>query len=205
MLWTCTSRRAPATSSLAFTVIELLVGVSLAACLALALAPVWSSWERTGDGEVERTIWFAQSRVAVARFERDVRLANAAECPFVAATAILEASPSQIVLVARGEKGERARLVEWEIAKGSLMRRWGMCPQQRPVAFTHSYYVDSKTMLANVLAGSELTYYAGSRRLDQPLSRDDLDSVSAVVLELTGHIAGVSGEVEVCSNARVGR
>ena len=57
-----------------FTLVELMVGLSIAVCLAAALVSVWLSYQNKGDGEADSTVWYLQARVAAARFERDLRL-----------------------------------------------------------------------------------------------------------------------------------
>ena len=202
---TCISRGRTQRGLLAFTVVELMIGISIAACLAIAIAPLWLSWERLGDGETDQTIWFVQTRVAIARFERDLRQAGAARCPFAASSSILEATASQLVLLERTADGSPPVLVEWEIVKGSLMRRWGRCPERMPNVFSHSGYLDSKTMLEGVRAGSRFAYHVGDRELESPVDPSELDSVDAVALVLVGGAPGVRGEASVRSTGQVGR
>jgi Tfp pilus assembly protein PilW len=57
-----------------FSVVELLVGLALALCLATAAAPLWLSLESAGVQEAERTVQWLQGRVALARLERDLWL-----------------------------------------------------------------------------------------------------------------------------------
>lgn len=188
----------------AFTIIELMVGISIAACLALAIAPVWNSWERQGDGEADQSIWFIQSRVAMARFERDLRQAGAAHCLFVTGGPVLEATESQVVVLQRGEGDSPPLVVEWEIVKGSLMRRWRPCPPIKPASWSHSSYVDSKTMLEGVHAESSFAFYAGSKRLSVPVDEAHLALVTTVRLEVAGGATGAAGEVRVSTTGRVG-
>jgi hypothetical protein len=182
-----------------------MIGISLAACVAIALAPIWLSWEKAGDGEADQTIWFVQSRAAAARFERDLREASPVRCPFAGEAAVLEATPTQIVLLEADGDASAPLLVEWEIVKGAMMRRWTRCPAQRPVAFAHSMYVDSKTMLENVRTGGGFAYYSGARRLVPPLDAVALRSLTRVVLQATGAIPGVPGHVDMRCVGRVGR
>jgi hypothetical protein len=200
---TSTSSREPRRAG-AFTIIELMVGIGIAACLALAIAPVWNSWEKKGDGEADQSIWFIQSRVAVARFERDLRLGGAAHCPFVAGGPVLEATGSQVVLLEHGDGDALPLVVEWEIVKGSLMRRWRPCPQIKPTSWPHSAYVDSKTMLEGVEPESSFAYYTGTERLSAPVDEADLALVTTVRLQLVGGAPGAPGEVEVSATGRVG-
>jgi hypothetical protein len=188
----------------AFTLVELMIGLTLAVCLAVAVAPVWVSLERGGADDADETIWFLQSRVALARFERDLRLSGAARCPFVVETSVLQATMSQMVLLERGVDGSPPVIVEWEIVKGSLMRRTGMCPQTRPTVFNHSIYIDSKTMIENLRSGSRFQYLARGKAVAVPASPSNVTSITAVVLELVGGISGAPGEVRVSTTARVG-
>jgi hypothetical protein len=188
----------------AFTIIELMVGISIAACLALAIAPVWNSWEKKGDGEADQSIWFIQSRVAMTRFERDLRQGGAAHCPFVTGGAVLEATGSQVVVLEHGEGDAAPLVIEWEIVRGSLMRRWRPCPEIKPASWSHSAYVDSKTMLEGVGAASGLAYYAGSERLSAPVDEAHLALVTTVRLQLAGGAPGAPGDIDVSATGRVG-
>jgi hypothetical protein len=188
----------------AFTIIELMVGISIAACLALAIAPVWNSWEKRGDGEADQSIWFIQSRVAMARFERDLRQGGAAHCPFVTGGPVLEATDSQVVVLEHGEGDAPPFVIEWEIARGSLMRRWRPCPLIKPASWPHSSYVDSKTMLEGVQAESSFAYYAGAKRLSAPVDEAHLALVTTVRLEVAGGALGAAAEVHVSTTGRVG-
>jgi hypothetical protein len=175
----------------AFTLVELMIGLTLAVCLAVAVAPVWVSLERGGADDADETIW-------------DLRLSGAARCPFVVETSVLQATMSQMVLLERGVDGSPPVIVEWEIVKGSLMRRTGMCPQTRPTVFNHSIYIDSKTMIENLRSGSRFQYLARGKAVAVPASPSNVTSITAVVLELVGGISGAPGEVRVSTTARVG-
>ena len=50
-----------------FSLIEILLGLSLALCLALGVAPLWTSFQALGVREGDETIWALQGRVAAAR------------------------------------------------------------------------------------------------------------------------------------------
>jgi hypothetical protein len=188
-----------------FTILELLIGVTLAACVAVALAPVWLSWQRVGGDETDLTIWFAQSRVAVARFERDLRLAGAARCPFPADSAVLEATPTQVVFLENSGGQTAPLLVEWDLSKGALMRRWAACPGKRPVVFAHNAYLDSKTMLEDVRTGSRFLYQAGSRALGSTVDSAGLSCITSVTIEVMGGETQWPGVVRAQATAAVGR
>jgi type II secretory pathway pseudopilin PulG len=188
-----------------FSIIELILGLALTVCLAVAVAPLWLSLQGTGVREGDRTVRLLQARVAVARFERDLRLASAAGCPFSLTAPILEASPSQVVFLERPTAGAALILVEWEIANGTLMRRRGACPVARPAVFSHSLFVDHKTMLEGVKSGSVLAYLEGDVRLDPSGGVVDLARVDGVMLELETSAEGANSSVHVSALGRVGR
>jgi hypothetical protein len=191
--------------SAGFSVIELILGLVLTVCLAVAVAPLWLSLERIGVREGDQTVRLLQARVAAARFERDLRLASAAGCLFSLSTPILEATPSQVVFLEQPAPGAAPFLVEWEIVNGSLMRRRGACPVTRPVVFSHSLFVDHKTMLEGVRPGSALAYLEGSVRVDLSGMVVDLAPVDGVALELETSAEGANAYVHVTALGRVGR
>lgn len=199
-----TSRALRSHGPAGFTAVELLIGLVIAGCLAGALVPVWISLLRAGESESDRGIWYLQSRVALARFERDLRVSGAAGCRFSVAGSVLEATPSQVVLFCKAEGVSVPVIVEWEIVKGSLMRRWGPCPEVMPRSFPHSLYADSKTMLENLAGGSSLRYSRGDAQLKVPMDPGDLVLIDSVRLELTGGSSAKSGEIGVSTVARVG-
>lgn len=179
-MWTSTS------DSAGMSVIELLLGLTLALCLALGVAPLWTSSQSLAVAEGDETIWALQGRVAAARFEKDLRLATAAGAPFSTGSAVLQAGPLQVVLLVKSEEEQSPILVEWEIAGGALMRRWGPCPATVPPTFAHALYLDSKTMLEGVDAsGSGFSYEVAWADAAAPVPGADLPHVDAVELELT--------------------
>jgi hypothetical protein len=188
-----------------FSLIELILGLALTACLAVAVAPLWLSLQTTGVREGDQTVRMLQARVAVARFERDLRLASAADCPFSLSAPILEASPSQVVGGGRLPAAAAPVLVEWEIVNGTLMRRRGACPVARPPAFSHSLFVDHKTMLEGVEPGSSLAYLVGSVLIDRSVGVVDLTLIDRVVLELQTTAEDATAPVHVTARGRVGR
>jgi hypothetical protein len=188
-----------------FSIIELILGLALTVCLAVAVAPLWLSLQGTGVREGDQTVRLLQARVAAARFERDLRLASAAGCPFSLSAPILEASPSQVVFLERPTAGAPLILVEWEIVNGALMRRRGACPAARPAVFTHSLFVDHKTMLEGVKPGSVLAYLAGEVGVDPSRGVVDLAPVDGVVLELQTSAERANSAVHVTARGRVGR
>lgn len=193
-----------------FTVVELLLGLALSVALAAAAAPVLLSLERTGIENTDQTVWLVQQRVVAARFERDLRLACAQACPFNAAGAILEASESQVVFVRGSVDGSSALVVEWEVVNGSLMRRWGLCPEVCPATFAHSLYVDHKTMIEDLGSGSSFAYEVRGGIASASIGHGDLGLVRTVRLRLvqsgTEPAAGPSGgAASLTTVGRVGR
>ena len=210
-MWICTSEtvrhrlfpRVPGEDG--FSLIELLLGLSLALCLALSLAPVWVSFQALGAREADDTVWALQGKVAGARLEKDLRQAGFQTCSFPAAGSVLQATDTQVVLLVASPGSQEPVLVEWELVGGSLMRRWGDCPATCPPTFAHSLYLDSKTMLENVDAGrSGFSYRVAGREASEVAAADLglVDGVSFRVVERGGSAAGDAG---VSAYARVGR
>lgn len=199
-----------ARSAQGFTLIELLVGLALVLFMAAAVGPLWVTLEGAGASEADRTVQSLQGRVAVARFERDLRLASAAGCPFAVASPILEASTSQIVFLMRTVEGSSREddaplLVEWEIAAGALMRRWGPCPTSCPLEYRHSLYLDHKTMLEDIGEGSSFAYLVAGEIATGPIPEEDLGAIGAVILDARVIGGEEMRAVEVSTTARVAR
>lgn len=185
--------------------VELLVGLALALCLAAAAAPLWLSLERAGTQEGDRTVQWLQGRVAVARLERDLRLASAGGCLFAVSGPLLEAAADQVVFLERARPGAAPILVEWELVGGALMRRWGDCPATRPSSYRHSLFRDHKTMLEGVRAGSAFSYVIEGVETSGPVIGAGLESVDAVILTVCADVEEERGSVRVATTARVGR
>jgi hypothetical protein len=189
-----------------FSLIELLMGLSLALCLALGVAPLWVSSQSLGVREGDETIWAHQARVAGARFERDLRLTGSQHCPFATGATVLQATPLQVVLLVATSESTAALLVEWELVSGSLMRRWGACPANRPSTFSHSLYADNKTMLENVdMTRSLFTYLVAGSASGASLLAADLPLVDAVTVELTARSERVASAAHAIASGPVGR
>lgn len=203
----CTSRlwRLPQGLLRAFTAIELLLGLTLAIVVIMAVAPLWLSLEKTGVREADRVITVMQARVAIARFERDLRLASAGECPFATAEAVLAATPSQVVLLSRGADDGSLRVVEWEVVSGRLMRRWGWCPPARPVTYENGLYLDHKTMLEGVAEGSGFSYGLSDRSEVEMVPGDELSLIRAVTLSLGSEVNSAVRRSGLSTTAPVGR
>jgi len=185
--------------------IELLVGLALAVGLASALAPLFISLERAGVESADRSVQTVQSRVAVARFERDLRFANGTGCLFPTGSLLVEATATKVVLLLRPQPEAAPIIVAWEVAGSNLMRRWGMCPPSRPLSYPTALFSDNKTMLEGVRTGSRFTYLLGSKPIEPPLSTRALAAIDGVRLDLELAPFGVSGASLVSTTARVGR
>lgn len=188
-----------------FTAMELLVGLTLAILLIMAIGPVWLSLERSGLRSADRVINVMQARVAIARFERDLRLASAGDCPFATAEAVLEAIPSQVVVLSRGADDGCLRLVEWEVSAGRLMRRWGWCPAARPSTYENALYVDHKTMLEGVVEGSGFCYGLGDGTELDTVPAHELSRIQTITLKLSADVGGAVSESGLSTTGQVGR
>ncbi|OFV81840.1 MAG: hypothetical protein A2W26_10370 [Acidobacteria bacterium RBG_16_64_8] len=202
----CTSEgRARNVTVSGFTAIELLLGLTLAVVLASAIMPLSLSLTGLGTRESDRTIAVIQGRVAAARLERDFRLATAGGSPFAVDSAILEATPWQVVFLGHANDDTVLDLMEWEFTEGRLMRRWGECPAELPRVFAHSLFVDNKTVLEGLRPGEGLSYVVDGIWREGPILQQELGGIGAVVVESAGQDdAGVwSGSMRTV--ARVGR
>jgi type II secretory pathway pseudopilin PulG len=188
-----------------FSLVEVLVALSLAVCLAMAIAPLWTTLEGNASAEGDKMIALVQSRVAIARLQRDLRLANASGCLFGASGPVLCATASQVVFLEPAETTETPVVVEWELVGGSLMRRSGPCPTARSLTFPHSLYTDHKTMLERVSSGSSFQYLVDGCRSDGAVAAEDLAGVECVFLDAAVGALGAHGEVQVATAAWVGR
>jgi prepilin-type N-terminal cleavage/methylation domain-containing protein len=200
-----TEARAPRAAPRGFTAIELLLGLTLAVVLALAIMPLTVGLEGLGTREADRTIAVLQGRVAAARLERDLRLATAGGSPFPVDSAILQATPWQIVFLGSADDDTKLDLVEWEFTEGRLMRRWGECPEELPEGFAHSLFRDSKTVLEGLHEGEPLSYVVNGGTAKGPIAQQDLCRVEAVVLRVEGEDAAGVWPQGLLTVARVGR
>ena len=210
MISTSTSREpvsqlSAAPDELGFTLIELVLGLALSVILALAVAPLWTSLQGGSVSEGDQTLRLLQERVAVSRFERDLRLASAAGCLFELSAPVVEATGQRVVFLAPATRGSAPIVVEWEIGGGTLMRRWGDCPLTRAAAWAGSAYRDNKTMLEGVQSGSSFSYVVHGRVVGGPSTEAELAAIEAVVLDLRAKSEGARSPVRVASEARVGR
>lgn len=188
-----------------FGIIELLVALALGLILALASLPLMLSLQKAGVGEADRSVQLAQSRVAIARFERDTRLAGPTGCPFAVTGAIVDASANRLVMLVREQADAEPFLICWEITGSNLMRRRGLCPTERPTAINTALFFDNKTMLEGVRAGSRFLYRIGAKTVEPSLVSVRSSAVDAV--ELCLDLAAAPGDktFSIAGTGRVGR
>lgn len=195
----------PAMREAGFTVVEVLVALALVLVISLGVFALWGTIERSGVESGDRMVTLIQGRVAVARLERDLRLASAQDAPFSTDGAVLDATPTQVVFLMRDDAASLPSLVEWELTGANLMRRKGACPAARPVAFAHNLYSDNKTMLEGLASGSELQYFIGGREVEPPLVAAQLSLVDEVRLRASTAPAGATRVAVVNGGCKVGR
>lgn len=189
-----------------FSFVELLVGLALILCISMAALALWRSVEATGGANGDRMVRLVQGRVAVARLERDVRLATAKACPFPVTGPVLRADKDQVVLLTRSNPTGELQLVEWEVVGENLMRRRGPCPPSLPASFVHTLYADNKTMLEGVTGESRLRYLAGGVEIYPPVPQSLLFEVDEVELVVRASVAGRSDAcVDIVGGCLVGR
>lgn len=202
---TCTSKRRLKGGAAGFSALELLIGLALTVGLALAVCPLWTQMNEAAANRTDLSVAMVQSRVAIARLERDLRLSSAADCRFTCTGPILEASVDQVVFLESAGTGLAPLLVEWELNGGALMRRRGACPAVRPGTFGHMIYADHKTMLEQLEAGGTFRYVVDGMVVGGPVAASALAEIEAVILDASVRVAGGSGAVAVATAARVGR
>lgn len=188
-----------------FTLIELLIGLVLTVILLGAAGLLFLAVTKRASAESGAVVRYLQGRVAVARLERDLRLATADGCPFATISPILKAGPSEVVFLRREADLESPIIVEWEIASESLMRRWGSCPSFRPKTFAHSLYRDNKTMLLNVVQPSGFAYVLLDGSVRQQVVETDMALIRAVTLDLRATDEDLAASVSVATEAPLGR
>ena len=184
---------------------ELMLGLTLGILLMLAVAPLWLSLQMSGAREADRVIKVLQARVAVARLERDLRLATAGGCPFSTIEAVLEATPAQVVFLRRDADDGDLTIVEWEVSSGRLMRRWGWCPASRPATYENGLYIDHKTMLEEVNDGSGFCYSVRGQVRQGPIPAQELSLIDAVTMRLGVRADNGTWSSGLSTTARVGR
>jgi hypothetical protein len=187
-----------------FTAIELLVGASLAVMLILALAPLVTALQAAGTREADRTITVLQGRVAVARLERDLRMASAGRSSFAVEGPVLEATAKQIVFLGVTGAHTGVSVIEWEIVGSTLMRRWAPCPTAKPLSLAHGLYTDNKSMLEALDSDTRFSYLVNGTVRNGTVPNADLASVQGVVLRGSGHDASGVWSTGISCQARVG-
>ena len=201
----CTTRLQRPWDASGGSLLELLLGFSLALCLMVRVAPLLTSLQKSGSEEADRAVTEVEARVAFARFERDTRLSGAECCPFPITGSVLEASASRVVALVRLQADQPPALVEWEIAGPNLMRRWGPCPATRPETIENSLFVDHKTMLEGLQEHSRFIFFVGGRKTEPPLVATELARLDRVLLELRAAPLGCDGSAYMSTSARLGR
>ena len=172
-----------------FTLLELLVGLSLTMVLAVAIAPLWLGWQKAFAQSADRTLAGLQGRVVAERLERDLRLSSTVGCGNLGCVSILSADAHQVVFLAKTDSVPGPpELHEWEIVGTRLMRRTGAWPGSVPESFPHQLFADNKTMIENLSGGAAFSFYSGGVEVTDPSS--GLSLVDEV--RLVGAVAGQS-------------
>jgi prepilin-type N-terminal cleavage/methylation domain-containing protein len=171
------------TSERGFSLVELLLAVLISVLLALSVAPLWFSLQQVAAEAADDVTLVGQSRVALSRLERDLRLATRTVPELGGVGPILAADASQIVLVVRPLDAGPPLAVEWEIVGSALMRRKGAVsgPLAGPPA--HAWYTDHKTMLDGLRSGSGFRYFVGGLGMLADTDEIDCARVKAVLLQ----------------------
>jgi Tfp pilus assembly protein PilV len=185
---------------LGFTLIEVLLALSLSLMLGLSLLPLWHSLEQSQVRAGDRAIALLQGRLAASRFEKDLRLAASVADPRGLCSPVIAADPVQVILLTTAQG--RVDLVEWEFVSGRLMRRSVPWSGVLPTAFPHGLYTDHKTMLEGVVSGGFL--YETRGVLLGSAEDSDLAWVSAVLMEGALQPDGKT-TVSLAARGRVGR
>jgi prepilin-type N-terminal cleavage/methylation domain-containing protein len=188
-----------------FSLIELLVALSLTLCIAMAALSLWEGTERTGTDAGDRMVRLIQGRVAVARLSRDLRLASAQGCPFIVSGALLEARSDRVVMLTRSGDSGSTLVVEWELVGGNLMRRRGTCPTSRPATIVHSLFVDHKTMLEDMSSASRFRFFVSGVEVASPIGPGDLVDIDEVRLDAKAGLGRATTIVDVVGTCRLGR
>ena len=187
-----------------FSLIELLVYLGIVAAVASSALPLWLALQGRSAASTDQTIRLVSARVAIARLERDLRLASGVHSPEPGCAALLEASPTQVVALTRTQDGTGLELVEWELVDGALMRRRGLWTGTSTGPFPHSAYFDHKTMLEGVVQPSGFRYLCDGVALPAPVAGPRLSQVTTVVLDLAvgDGVRGAASQQACCSVGR---
>lgn len=196
----CTSRSLP-TSPLAsrgFSLIELLVALALSLLVAAAVSTLWLRVQTTQVEAADRMQAHLAGRVVAARFEKDLRHATMENVGTTVTSSLLRADQKELVLLSVSQGGA-AKLIEWEFAGSSLMRRHGPWLGTVPARGQHSAYNSSKTMLEGVATNAGFGYSIGGATVPQ-VEAADLDLVEEV--SLSGRV--VDHKVDLTAKAELG-
>jgi hypothetical protein len=191
--------------SAGFTLMEILVGLCLSLLLSAALVPLWSSALRRATGAADRVLCQVATHVATTRLERDLRFASAVGCLDLACGALLEATPTELVVLTRSMDGADRELVEWEITDGRIMRRRAPWTGTIPASFGHALYRDSKTVVEGAVSGTAFLYRAGETAFAGSVAGDELARVTAVRLGGSVTASADAGRVSLDQTFAVGR
>jgi hypothetical protein len=188
------------------TLLELLVGMALTLVLAGALAPAWLGLQAAEVAAGDRAVVLVQSRVVVARLERDLRLAGGGG-GLAGAGGLVEADATHLVLLTAGLDGTGSELVEWEVVGTVLMRRRAPAVVAPRLPVSHGMFTDNKTMLEGVASRALFTYWSGGRALVVPLTASDLQQVEVVCAQSSLAAAGgrAGNSLHFTVEAEVGR
>jgi len=187
-----------------FSLIELMVAVTLSVLLALAVAPLWIGLQRNSQDGFDRLLDAGRFQVVAARFERDLRLVAPENDLRSRGALVLQAGERQITFVTQAVDGSGLEVVSWEVVGGSLMRRRRPYDPTAGAGVLPGSYSDNKTMVEGLAGGTlhfEFGYGDFSPNLGVPLLR----RVERVRLELCfKSVRGPLSDVFVAEGA-VGR
>ena len=202
----CAEAPPPAPSAGGFSLLELLLGLGLTLLLAAGLVPAWASFQNRATGASDHVVGVVAARVALARLERDLRLASAAGSSTLAGAPLLEATPTELVVLTRDLGGAAFEIVEWEAVGGRLMRRRAVWTGSVPVDFSHGLYRDHKTVLEGLPSeGALFSYRLGAFDAGAPIAPADLPLVTAVAVRGSVRPAPAAGSIALDRILIVGR
>lgn len=164
-----------------FSLIEMVVALALTLLLVCGVMAFWLGTLRAHTERNDHLVTLLQGRVALHRFERDLRAATLGNLADQTPSPLLRATRQEVVLIARGKAGA-LQLIEWELTDGRLMRRTGPLNGTLPSAITHALYSDNKTMLETPGLQGGLTYTGRKDTTD--IGSENLPDVSRVRMEL---------------------
>lgn len=166
-----------------FSLIELMVAVTLSVLLALAVAPLWIGLQRTSQDGFDRLLDAGRFQVVAARFERDLRLVAPENDLRSRGALVLQAGERQITFVTQAVDGSGLEVVSWEVVGGSLMRRRRPYDPAVGAGLIPGSYADNKTMVEGLATGT-LHFESGYGDFSPNLEVSLLRRVERVRLEL---------------------